>query len=354
VDTLTHALSGALLARATNPKDASPHSPKYSLRRRIAAGFFACAAPDLDIVFAALGPVEYLQLHRGPTHSLLLLPFWALVFSWVLAKILREQRGWRALYGVTALGLALHIAGDLITSYGTMILWPLSDARPGIGSTFIIDPWFSGIIVVGLLLSLAFRKTRFPSVVMSIVLCGYVGFGWMQKQKALQFGAEYAASRDLTGATVAAHPRAVSPYNWTVFVSDAREHRFAHVNLVRAAPRTSEEGDGFFARLDAAFLPLSSARWQTRTRYGESAGETAAAAKEAWDSPAFGFMRWFADQPALEASTADPECYWFLDLRFVNPGRDWVPFRFGACRETPGAPWRVFERGEAGSRMALD
>src|SRR5947208_14736835 len=127
--------------------DARPRS----LPRRIAAGFFACAAPDLDFVVAFVGPVEYLENHRGVTHSLVLLPLWALLLSWVLAKILREPRGWRALYGVTALGLALHIAGDVITSFGTMVLAPFSNWRAAIGTTFIIDLWFSGIIVAGLI-----------------------------------------------------------------------------------------------------------------------------------------------------------------------------------------------------------
>src|SRR5882672_8501802 len=146
MDTLTHALSGALLARATAPRNASPKS----LPRRIAAGFFACAAPDLDIVVSFFGPIEYLQNHRGVTHSLILLPLWALLYSWILAKILREPRGWRALYGITAMGLALHVAGDVITTYGTMILAPLSNWRAQIGTTFIIDLWFTGIIVAGL------------------------------------------------------------------------------------------------------------------------------------------------------------------------------------------------------------
>jgi inner membrane protein len=336
LDTLTHALSGALLARATASKDAPPRS----LPRRIAAGFFACAAPDLDIVVTLLGPVEYLELHRGPTHSFLLLPFWALVFSWVLAKILREPRGWRSLYGVTAIGLALHIAGDLITSYGTMILWPLSDARPGLGSTFIIDLWLSGIIVAGLLASIFFRSTRIPSIASAIALVLLVSFQFVQKQKALEFARDYARSRGLPDANVAAHPRAVSPFNWTVFVSDAREHHFAHVNLVREAPRSYTEGDGFVAKLDAAFQPLAMARWQTRSRYGEDPR-----GKEAWESPPLAFMRWFAAQPAFEGRTENPDCNWFFDLRFLNPGRDWVPFRFGACRDGPGAPWRVYEKG---------
>ena len=57
MDTLTHALSGALLARATTPSAL----PSRAIPRRVAAGFFACAAPDLDFVIGFFGPVEYLQ-----------------------------------------------------------------------------------------------------------------------------------------------------------------------------------------------------------------------------------------------------------------------------------------------------
>ncbi len=154
MDTLTHALSGALIARATATRD----SPPGTLPRRIAAGFLAAAAPDLDFVISYAGPVAYLEHHRGVTHSVLLLPLWALLLSWLLAKILREPRGWRALYGITALSLAAHIVGDIITSFGTIVFAPFSDWRAAIGTTFIIDLWFSGIIVAGLALSLVFQK----------------------------------------------------------------------------------------------------------------------------------------------------------------------------------------------------
>jgi len=345
MDTLTHALSGALLARATAPKDLPPRA----LPRRIAAGFFACAAPDLDFIVSWFGPVAYVELHRGPTHSFLLLPLWAFVFSWILARILREPGGWRALYGVTAMGIALHIAGDLITSYGTMILWPMSDARPGLGSTFIIDLWFSGIIVAGLLGSVFYFRSRIPSCLAVAALVGYVSFQAVLKHQAIEFGLQYAQSRGIAGADVTAHPRPVSPYNWTVFVSDERAHHYAHVNLVRDAPRTFRPGDGFVAKLDAAYRPLAMAQWETRARYGE--GDVGRAA---WDSPALGFMRWFAERPAFDGAGADPACAWFIDLRFVNPGRDWVPFRFGACRAKPDAPWRAYERSAESGAIALD
>ena len=336
MDTLTHALSGALLARATAPKDAPPRS----IPRRVAAGFFACAAPDLDFVLGLVSPLVYLEYHRGPTHSVLLLPFWALLLSWVLAKILREPRGWKALYGVTAMALGLHIIGDLITSFGTIVFAPLSDARFAWGTTFIIDLWFSGIILAGLLASAFWRRSRVPAVAASVVLASYVGFQAILKGQALDYAREYAARQGWQG-EVQAMPRAVSPFNWTVFVSDEAAHHFAHVNLRRTAP--APPAHDLIGRLDAAFLPLDLARWETRTRYGSTDAEQRLA-REAWASPSLGFYRWFAGLPAFDGLGTGSTCAWFVDLRFLNPGRDWVPFRYGACREGPGTPWRAYDR----------
>jgi len=347
MDTLTHALSGALLARATAPKDAPPRS----IPRRVAAGFFAAAAPDLDFVLAFVSPLVYLEQHRGPTHSLVLLPLWSLLLSWLLARILREPRGWRALYGVTALALGAHILGDLITSFGTIVFSPVSDARYAWGTTFIIDLWFTGIILAGLLVSLAWRHSRLPAVAASVVLVGYVGFQAVLKEQALDYARGYAQNEGWGGVEFAAIPRAVSPFNWTVYASDEVAHRFAHVNLARAAPRAAAHD--FIGRMDAAFQPLALARWETRPRYGDTEAEQRIA-REAWNSSALGFMRWFAGLPAFDGLSAGSTCAWFVDLRFLNPGRDWLPFRYGACQERPGEPWRAFERLEGTARQALD
>ena len=347
MDTLTHALSGALLARATAPGDAPPRS----LPRRVAAGFFACAAPDLDFVLGLVSPLLYLEQHRGPTHSLLLLPLWALPLSWLLAKILREPGGWRALYGVAALGIGAHILGDLITSFGTIVFAPFSYERYGWGTTFIIDLWFSAIILAGLAASLFWRHSRAPAAAAALVLLAYVGFQALLKGQALDFGREYARAQGLHRAEVRAVPRAVSPYNWTVYVSDELAHRYAHVNLRREAPLPAAHD--FIGRMDAAFQPLALARWETRTRYGASREEQALA-RAAWESPALDVVRWFAEMPAFDGLGQGSTCAWFVDLRFVNPGREWLPFQYGACRENASAPWRAFERLPGAGRRALD
>jgi inner membrane protein len=344
LDTLTHALSGALIARATAPKGAP-------LARRVAAGFLAAAAPDLDFVISYLGPVAYLEHHRGVTHSVVVLPLWALLLSWVLAKLLREPGGWRALYGVTALCLAAHIVGDVITSFGTIVFAPFSDWRAAIGTTFIIDLWFTGIIAAGLALSLLFRRTRMPAIAASVALVGYVGLQAVQKQKALDFASAYAEAQGLRDARISAQPRPVSPFNWTVFVSTDTEHRFAHVNVVRKERATVGPDDGFLARLNAQYLPIDNAVWVNRSRYGY--GPVESLARQAWNAPGLDFFRWFAALPAFDGMSEGSTCVWFLDLRFLTPGRDSLPFRFGACRENPGDAWQVYQRSDSGIRVPL-
>ena len=132
----------------------------------------------------------------------------------------------------------------------------------------------------------------------------------------------------------------------------SRSDRACRLVSARPAVRLGLVAPGI-GRLDAAFQPLALARWETRTRYGETEAEQRVA-RAAWESPALGFMRWFADQPAFDGLSAGSTCAWFLDLRFLNPGRDWLPFRYGACREGPGEPWRAFERTGDASRRPVD
>src|SRR5689334_3632458 len=99
-------------------------------------GFVAAMAPDLDFVAGYFGTVEYLLQHRGITHSLVMLPLWAFLLAKLCALIWRRDLPWQAYFGVIAMSLGIHIAGDWITSYGTMVFAPLSDARYGLNITF--------------------------------------------------------------------------------------------------------------------------------------------------------------------------------------------------------------------------
>jgi len=333
MDTLTHALSGALCARATAPA----HVPGSTLPvgRRMLVGTLAAAFPDLDFVTGFVSPDTYLEWHRGVTHSFLMLPLWTLALAWLCSKLWRDGLGWRAYAGVIALGIGIHIVGDWITTFGTMFLAPLSDRRFGLGTTFIIDLVFSGIIVAGLVTSLLWRRSRAPAVAGMLALAGYVAFQAVQRERAVD-----------------ALPRPLSPFHWMIVVEDGDRIEHASVSLVREQPVVAAPDAGLFARLNAAYEPLATARWTRVDRYG--AETDAATAREALAAPALATFRWFAGYPVLLRvdRAGDETCAWFRDLRFVTPGRDTVPFRFGACRQGSGT-WTGYQLDDERGRVPL-
>jgi inner membrane protein len=348
MDTLTHALSGALLARASA-------GSALPLSRRLALGAVAAAFPDADIVMSLGSPIAYLLNHRGLTHSLIALPMWALLLAWIAARLWRDPRGWRPYLGVAAMGVGIHIAGDVITSYGTMILAPLSDARFALGTTFVIDLYFTGIILAGLAASRLWRVSRTPAVAACAVLAAYVGFQAVLRQQAIEAGRDYARSQGLAGARVTALERPVSPFNWRIVVTAGDEQRYADVNLVaQSLPAPVSADAGLIARVSSSFAPVAMARWTAAPRFGASA-EDMRTAREAWQQAGFSFYRWFADYPALyRIDRGNPStCAWFEDLRFDVPGRGNTPFRYGMCRED-GGPWRPFQLIAGGTRLRLD
>lgn len=347
MDTITHALSGALLARAMGRGVRAPGVPTTA--QLVAAGTVAAAFPDTDIVTSMFSSLAYLTAHRGVTHSFLMLPLWAVLLALLMGVLTRKPL--RGFLWVCGAGLAIHIVGDLITSFGTMVLAPLSDRRFSIGTTFIIDLILTGIIVLGLLASAIWRRSRVPAILGLAVLCGYIGFqGWMRAQ-AESFGLEVARAQGWEDAQVVALPRPPLPTNWTVVISRGEQYRFAHVNLWRRDMPVANPDDRLIARLHAGFGPRAAVQWHAATRYGDDA-TLQPLVRDAWNAAGLGVYRWFAELPALHrVEIGNPSaCVWFEDLRFLTPGRPTVPFRYGACREGAG-PWQPFRLTPDGPRL---
>jgi inner membrane protein len=352
MDTLTHALSGALLARATAPRAATAGG--VSLRRRIVVGALAAAFPDLDFVLGFISPSAYLLYHRGVTHSIIMLPFWAFVLAWPFARLDPARPRWQAYFWVVAGSLGIHILGDLITSFGTVLLAPFSDRRFAFDTTFIIDLWFSAVIVAALVAGLVWRRSRIPAVAGLAVLAGYVGLQAFAHGRAVEIGREYAQANGLSSARISAQPRPVSPFNWMIVVEDGDEFHYAFVNLVRTARLPAPPpGAGLIARLDAAYLPAAQAAWRTSERFGPPSAR--AQVREAWEAAPLGFFRWFAVYPVLHRidHAAAVRCVWFRDLRFFTPGRDTWPFQYGVCRNGGDDRWSAFQLVGDSARLPL-
>ena len=352
MDTLTHALSGALVARLVVARSATPQAAAATAPlpwQAVVVGLVAGAFPDIDVVAQWFGDVAYLTHHRGITHSVLMLPLWALMLAWLMAQAFGRFRGrpgaWKQLYLLTAAGIAIHIAGDWITQFGTMLLQPFSDRRFGLGSIFIIDLSFSGLLLAGLVLAAVFPRRRWPAALGLGAAAAWVGLATVGQYEALDVGQRHARAQGISAPTVTVMPRPASPFNWTVTVFDGQTYHMAHVNTRRTEVLTADADSHFIRRFSAPYLPEALAQWHQVPRFG--AAGTPAWVQAAWNAPAFDFFRWFAQTPALLAgppAEADERCAWFRDLRFDFPGRETGPFRYGVCMPAqPGAAARVYK-----------
>src|SRR5664279_5642491 len=124
MDTLTHGLAGALLARSL-PTTGNEDLDRTLARREAWAGFFAAMFPDADVFVSPFSAEFYITQHRALTHSFVMLPVWILVLTAVAALRLPPGLGppgsasrrvaWLRLGAVVALGLVSHILMDWIT-----------------------------------------------------------------------------------------------------------------------------------------------------------------------------------------------------------------------------------------------
>ncbi len=340
MDTLTHALSGALLARATEPKN--PRVDQLPQRTRMWVGFWAAAFPDSDFITRFIDPLTYLTVHRGITHSVIMLPLWALGLSLLFMLLVRGKYSWRAFAGVVAMGIGIHIAGDVITAFGTMIFAPFSDWRAQIPTTFIIDPYFTAIIVGGLIASVLWKTTRKPAVIGLTVLISYVGFQAVLHHRAVTVGEAYAARHQLETVQVEAIPQPFSPFNWMIVLPQKDAYYMAYVSLWRSViPEFPPAEANWLRQVNASYFPVSDAIWNRVPRFG--AANEANLAEQVWYSETLAPYRRFALFPALYRvdRKTDSLCVWFNDLRFALAGRI-MPFRYGACRNGADAAWRVY------------
>ena len=344
MDTLTHALSGALLARAVAPR--ASRADALSPKARLAAGFAAAAFPDCDFALRLVDTLTYLNWHQGITHSLILMPAWAWALAILFSWLSRGRYAWRAFYGVALLGIGIHITGDLVTAYGTMLFAPFSEQRYSIPLAFVIDPYLTALLAGGLAVVAIRPHSRRAAVVPLLLVLVYVALLAHLHSRALDLGREYAAKHRIDGAAIHALAQPLSPSNWKVIVSHREGYHEAHVNLWRRDAGSLPEKAGVLREIFHAYRPASMLEWRRHPRFGDDPAY-ASIAREAWSRDEFEPFRRFAMFPVLESvrNDAGEMCAWFYDLRFSVPTLT-PSFRYGMCRGASGN-WRIAHRSGA-------
>lgn len=200
MDPITQGAFGAVFAQTQgNAKD---------LAKAAVIGGLAGMTPDLDVLIRSTDDsLLTLQYHRHFTHSLLFIPFGGLICSLFFHPLLGRR------FGVTFLqtliwciiGFATHGLLDGCTSYGTQLLWPLTDKRFAWDIISIIDPLVT-LPLLALIILAARKKARRYAVIAIVWIGLYFGFSSYQHQRALDEGQKLAVSRGLDFENIEAKP----------------------------------------------------------------------------------------------------------------------------------------------------
>jgi len=222
VDPVTHAASGLLLSQLL---------PAPSRGWAAVAGVVLSLLPDIDFIWGLGDRFAYIRYHRAFTHSLLAVP----CFSLLVAGAGRLLGGPRWFQPLLLLGLAVltvHLLLDLATSYGTQLLNPLSGRKFSLDWIFIIDPYFTFLLLAGALVALISpnwgRRAGAVCLVGAaayLLICGYY------HQQALNLARQVFQAEVRKGAEVAALPQPFSCRRWQLIAARPREIKQALVQL---------------------------------------------------------------------------------------------------------------------------
>ncbi len=145
MDSVTQAVLGSAVAATV--------APRSYRKRAILTGAVLGTLPDLDVFLRYASDVDNFTHHRGFSHSLLLLPIFALVLLPLLRRFYRLM-SWGRLYWLVVLSLITHSLLDALTAYGTQLFYPLAVTPTFVASVFIIDPLYTLWLLAGVSLYL--------------------------------------------------------------------------------------------------------------------------------------------------------------------------------------------------------
>ncbi len=243
MDPVTQGALGAALPQATADRS----------RLGVAGilGFVAGMAADLDVLIRSeTDPLMYLEYHRQFTHALIFIPLGGLLSALALHWIV--GRRWGLTFGRTfvfcTLGYATHALLDACTSYGTMLLWPFSDARFSWSVVSVIDPLFTLPLVALVVLAGLKRKPVLARIAL-VWAVFYLALGSLQHRNALAMGEELAASRGHTPVRIEVKPSFANIVVWKIITETP--DRF-YVDAVRAGVRPAVFPGVSLAKLDPA------------------------------------------------------------------------------------------------------
>jgi inner membrane protein len=355
MEPVTHLLTGACLARVGFNRKAAYATLAMTL---------AAEAPDLDTLWSAGGPVASFQHHRGITHTLLGLPFDALVVLgavWLVHRwrvrraairpvdssrasdfgadqpIVRPLTAapvrWGLLYGFILIALLSHLLLDWTNNYGVRPFFPFNPRWYAGSFVFIFEPVMFALLLVALVAPALFgminsevgaRRAVFRgrgwAILALVSVVAMWGWRWVEHDAAEQLASTAAYGPNSMGAEVlrvTASPYPGNPYRWHTVAETPAFYQMGTVDSLHSTIATNPAEDIFYkpaetpatlaakqSWLGKVYLDWSS--WPVVADTGPGLPDEAPADATGWTAVRFVDLRFMYDTSMLQGRTNPP------------------------------------------------
>ena len=311
MDPLTHILLGGSLGFVAYGRKLG--------RNAALVGGLAAFVPDGDVfIRSASDPLLAVEYHRHFTHSLLFAPLGAAIVSgfWFLSRKYRPQALLIWLCATTA--YLSHCLLDAATSYGTQLLWPLSNHRFGWDFVSVVDLLVTIPLAIGFIFALR-RNRPGPAYVALAFASAYIGLGAVQHQRATAAVRTLAVSRGHTIERLEVMPTIANNLVWRALYLHDGQIQSDRVRVGWFSRAAIREGWSL-PRVEAGTLSVAEAARDTQQSFARFAWFSENWVARSPDDPTvLGDMRY-----SLSAEAFDP----IWGIRFTPPGAptevEWV------------------------------
>lgn len=228
MDTVTQIVLGAAVGEAVLGRKVGPRAALW--------GGICGTLPDLDVFIPMGGAVENFIYHRSFSHSLFVLAALTPLFVWLILKIHPQtvafKRRWLVLvYAV----FSTHVFLDCLTVYGTQIFWPLTDYPVSIGSVFIVDPFYTLLLLVGLVITLTSRTAlaRGRANIFGLTLSSaYLIWGLGVKWHVEHIAAHSLEAQNIEYQRLLVHPSPLNSILWRIVAVNKSNYHVGYYSLL--------------------------------------------------------------------------------------------------------------------------
>ena len=290
------------------------------------AGIAGGLIPDADVIAQYWAdPALPWMYHRHMTHAYVMAPVMgalAALVLWCMPAFRRDRKG---VLLAAIVGAATHAPLDLCTSYGTKVYWPFSLDNATLDLFPIIDPAFTLILLVGVVLA-ARKRSRAPALWACVGIALYAGAAFAQRERALTTHRALLAARGDSATRARVMPLPASLLAWRALAEVEGE---VVADVLRLPPFSEAQV------MASGRLPV--------LREGEVVGAARdpGRMKQVWDAFAHFADDWVARDPEDPARLGD--------MRFCVDGRFRAPWalRIGTAPEEPVVRWDQLALGSA-------